>query len=153
VVLHIGLFHTRWGLRSRAVGEHPSSAETVGVSVVLARYRNVTIAGMLSGLAGAYLSLEAVGTFERGMSNNRGFTALAIMIFGRWYPVGALVGALFFSFSTALAAQLKFRQVIDIPAQFINMLPFALVIVVLAVFSARVRPPEAVGRPYNRGEE
>jgi simple sugar transport system permease protein len=87
------------------------------------------------------------------MSNNRGFTALAIMIFGRWYPFGALIGALFFSFATALAAQLKFRQVIDIPAQFINMLPFALVIIVLAVFSSRVRPPEAVGRPYNRGEE
>jgi general nucleoside transport system permease protein len=153
VVLHIGLFHTPWGLRSRAVGEHPSSAETVGVSVVKTRYRNVTMAGLFSGLAGAYLSLEAVGTFERGMSNSRGFTALAIMIFGRWYPAGALVGALFFSFSTALAAQLQFRDVIEVPAQFINMLPFALVIIVLAVFSTKVRPPAAVGKPYTRGEE
>jgi simple sugar transport system permease protein len=153
VVLHLGLFHTPWGLRGRAVGEHPSSAETVGVSVVKTRYVNVTMAGLFSGLAGAYLSLEAVGTFERGMSNSRGFTALAIMIFGRWYPAGALVGALFFAFSTALAAQLQFDDVIDIPAQFVNMLPFVLVIVVLAVFSTKVRPPAADGKPYTRGEE
>jgi general nucleoside transport system permease protein len=153
VVLHVGLFHTSWGLRGRAVGEHPSSAETVGVSVVKTRYRNVTMAGLFGGLAGSFLSLEAVGTFERGMSNGRGFTALAIMIFGRWYPAGALVGALFFAFTTALAAQLQFNQVIDIPAQFVNMLPFVLVIVVLAVFSAKVRPPAAVGKPYTRGEE
>ena len=85
-VLHVALFHTRWGLRSRAVGEHPSAADTVGINVGLKRYVNTALAGGLAGLGGAYLSLEAVGTFERGMSAQRGFTALAIMIFGRWKP-------------------------------------------------------------------
>ena len=99
-VLHFALFHTRWGLRSRSVGEHPSAADTVGISVGRQRYLNVTLAGGLAGLGGAFLSLEAVGTFERGMSAQRGFTALAIMIFGRWKPILAWSGALFFAFTT-----------------------------------------------------
>jgi ABC-type uncharacterized transport system permease subunit len=148
VVLHVGLFHTRWGLRSRSVGEHPSAADTVGISVGGFRYLNVALAGGMAGLGGAFLSLEAVGTFERGMSANRGFTALAIMIFGRWKPFLAWGGALFFAFTTALAAQLQFDQVIDVPPQFINILPFVLVIIVLAVTAGRVRPPAAAGQPY-----
>ena len=115
-VLHVGLFHTRWGLRSRSVGEHPSAADTVGISVGGFRYLNTALAGGLAGFGGAFLSLEAVGTFERGMSANRGFTALAIMIFGRWKPFLAWYGALFFAFTTAMAAQLQFDQVIDVPA-------------------------------------
>jgi len=147
-VLYIGLFHTRWGLRSRSVGEHPSAADTVGISVAGYRYVNTALAGGLAGLGGAFLSLEAVGTFERGMSANRGFTALAIMIFGRWKPFLAWAGALFFAFTTALAAQLQFDQVIDVPPQFINILPYVLVIIVLAVTAGRVRPPAAAGQPY-----
>ena len=147
-VLHVGLFKTRWGLRSRSVGEHPSAADTVGISVAGFRYMNVALAGGLAGLGGAFLSLEAVGTFERGMSASRGFTALAIMIFGRWKPFLAWAGALFFAFTTALAAQLQFDQVIDVPPQFINILPYVLVIVVLAVFAGKVRPPAAAGKPY-----
>jgi simple sugar transport system permease protein len=149
-VLHIGLFHTRWGLRSRSVGEHPSAADTVGISVARFRYLNVALAGGLAGLGGAFLSLEAVGTFERGMSASRGFTALAIMIFGRWKPFLAWYGALFFAFTTAMAAQLQFDQVIDVPPQFINILPYVLVIIVLAVFSGKVRPPAAAGKPYEK---
>jgi len=148
IVLHITLFHTKWGLRTRAVGEHPSAADTVGISVPRFRYLNTTLAGGLAGLGGAFLSLESVGTFERGMSANRGFTALAIMIFGRWRPLLAWAGALFFTFTSALASQLQFKQVIDVPPQFINILPFVLVLVVLAVFSSRVRPPAAAGQPY-----
>ena len=147
-VLHIGLFHTRWGLRSRSVGEHPSAADTVGISVSGFRYMNTAIAGGLAGFGGAFLSLEAVGTFERGMSANRGFTALAIMIFGRWKPFLAWAGALFFAFTTAMAAQLQFDQVIDVPPQFINILPYVLVILVLAVTAGKVRPPAAAGQPY-----
>ena len=147
-VLHIGLFHTRWGLRSRSVGEHPSAADTVGISVGGFRYLNTAIAGGLAGFGGAFLSLEAVGTFERGMSANRGFTALAIMIFGRWKPFLAWYGALFFAFTTAMAAQLQFDQVIDVPPQFINILPYVLVIIVLAVTAGKVRPPAAAGQPY-----
>jgi len=147
-ILHFALFHTRWGLRSRAVGEHPSAADTVGIDVGLKRYVNVALAGGLAGLGGAFLSLEAVGTFERGMSAQRGFTALAIMIFGRWKPILAWFGALFFAFTSRLAAQLQFDQVIDVPPQFINILPYVLVILVLAIFAGRVRPPAAAGRPY-----
>jgi simple sugar transport system permease protein len=149
-VLHVALFHTRWGLRSRSVGEHPSAADTVGISVPKQRYLNVALAGGLAGLGGAFLSLEAVGTFERGMSAQRGFTALAIMIFGRWKPILAWGGALFFSFTTAMAAQLQFDQVIDVPPQFINILPYVLVILVLALFAGKVRPPAAAGQPYEK---
>ncbi len=149
-VLHVALFHTRWGLRSRSVGEHPSAADTVGINVARKRYVNTTLAGGLAGLGGAFLSLEAVGTFERGMSAQRGFTALAIMIFGRWKPILAWAGALFFSFTSAMAAQLQFDQVIDVPPQFINILPYVLVILVLALFAGRVRPPAAAGQPYEK---
>jgi len=148
IVLHIALFNTRWGLRSRAVGEHPNAADSVGINVGLKRYINTALAGGLAGLGGAFLSLEAVGTFERGMSAQRGFTALAIMIFGRWQPYLAWAGALFFAFTSALASQLQFDQVIDVPPQFINILPFVLVIVVLALFAGRVRPPAAAGKPF-----
>ncbi len=147
-VLHIGLFHTRWGLRTRSVGEHPSAADTVGISVSGMRFLNTALAGGIAGLGGAFLSLEAVGTFERGMSASRGFIALAIMIFGRWKPVLAWAGALFFAFTSALARQLQFDDVIDVPPQFINIIPYVLVIVVLALFSAHVRPPAAAGQPY-----
>ena len=147
-VLYVGLFHTRWGLRSRAVGEHPNAADSVGINVGLKRYVNTALAGGLAGLGGAFLSLEAVGTFERGMSAQRGFTALAIMIFGRWKPFLAWAGALFFAFTSRLAAQLQFDQVIDVPPQFINILPYVLVIVVLALFAGRVRPPAAAGKPF-----
>jgi general nucleoside transport system permease protein len=150
VVLHVALFHTRWGLRGRSVGEHPGAADTVGISVERTRYLRVGLAGGLAGLGGAFLSLEAVGTFERGMSAQRGFTALAIMIFGRWKPFLAWAGALFFAFTTALAAQLQFDKVIDIPPQFINMLPYALVIIVLAITAGKVRPPAAAGQPYRK---
>lgn len=150
IVLHVAMFKTRWGLRTRSVGEHPSAADTVGISVPKYRYLNVAMAGGLAGLGGAFLSLESVGVFERGMSANRGFTALAIMIFGRWKPFLAWAGALFFAFTTALAAQLQFDQVIDVPPQFINILPYVLVIVVLAVFAGRVRPPAAAGQPYEK---
>ncbi|MFV0308499.1 MAG: ABC transporter permease [Desertimonas sp.] len=148
LVLHVALFHTRWGLRSRSVGEHPSAADTVGISVPGYRYVNTALAGGLAGLGGAFLSLESVGTFERGMSANRGFTALAIMIFGRWKPLLAWAGALFFALTSALASQLQFKQVIDVPPQFINILPFVLVLAVLAIFAGRVRPPAAAGQPY-----
>jgi len=147
-VLHIALFHTRWGLRSRSVGEHPSAADTVGISVAGYRYLNTALAGGLAGLGGAFLSLESVGTFERNMTANRGFTALAIMIFGRWRPLLAWAGALFFALTSALASQLQFNQVIDVPPQFINILPFVLVLAVLAVFAGSVRPPAAAGQPY-----
>ena len=147
-VIHYVLFYTRWGLRTRAVGEHPSAADTVGINVYFVRYTNVIIGGAIAGLAGAYLTLEAVGSFERAMTNGRGFVALAVMIFGKWTPLGAWGAALLFGLTTALQTQLQFGGRLAIPHQFIGMLPYVLTIVVLAGFVGRARPPAAIGQPY-----
>lgn len=149
-VVHYVLFYTRWGLRTRAVGEHPRAADTLGVNVYTVRYVNVIVGGAIAGLAGAFLTLEAVGSFERAMTNGRGFVALAVMIFGRWTPLGAWGAALLFGFATAMQTQLQFGGKIDIPHQFIGMLPYLLTIVVLAGFGGRARPPAADGVPYEK---
>lgn len=148
VLVHFVLFHTRWGLRTRVIGEHPSAADTVGINVHMMRYVNVTIAGAIAGLAGAYLTLEAVGSFERAMTNGRGFVALAVMLFGKRTPLGAWGAALLFGFATALQTQLQFGGRIDIPHQFIGMLPYVLTILVLAGFVGRSRDPKALGQVY-----
>lgn len=159
VVIHVLLYRTRWGLRTRAVGEHPGAADTVGIRVNMMRYVNVIIGGMLAGLAGGFLSLEAVGTFDRNMTNGRGFVSLAVMIFGKWTPFGSWAGALLFGFANALQSQIQFIQnqlpswlawVGSIPNQFIGMLPYVLTIVVLAGFVGRARPPAAVGKVYEK---
>jgi ABC-type uncharacterized transport system permease subunit len=150
VVLQILLFKTIWGLRTRSVGEKPSAADTSGINVDRMRFLNVTFAGALAGLAGAYLAIEAAGSFERGMTAGRGFTALAIMIFGAWNPLGAMAAALFFGLTQGVASQLQADEVVNIPYQFINMLPYVLTIVLLAIVAGRVRPPAAVGKPYEK---
>ena len=150
MVVHYVLFYTRWGLRTRAVGEHPSAADTVGINVYKMRYINVIIGGSIAGLAGAYLTLEAVGSFERAMTNGRGFVALAVMIFGKYTPFGAWGAALLFGFAVALQTQLQFSGRLEIPHQFIGMLPYVLTIVVLAGFVGRTRVPAAVGKPYEK---
>ena len=146
-VVHYVLFYTRWGLRSRAVGEHPRAADTVGINVFRTRYINVIIAGAFAGLAGAFLTLEGVGSFERLMTNGRGFLALAIMIFGKWTPFGSWAGALLFGFLYALNTQLQFSGV-GLPPQLIGSLPYVATILVLAGFVGRSRPPAAAGQPY-----
>ncbi len=150
LVTHLVLFHTRWGMRLRAVGEHPRAADTLGINVIWMRYANVVIGGMLAGLAGAFLTLEAVGSFERMMSNGRGFIALAAMIFGKWMPFGAWGAALIFGLANALQTQIQFGGRWLIPHQFIGMLPYVLTVVILAGFLGRARPPAAVGRPYEK---
>ncbi|MCA9923664.1 MAG: ABC transporter permease, partial [Anaerolineales bacterium] len=147
-VVNYALFHTRWGLRSRAIGEHPGAADTVGINVHRLRYLNVIIAGGIAGLAGAFLTLESVGSFERGMTNGRGFVALAVMLFGKRTPLGAWGAALLFGFATALQTQLQFGGEIQIPHQFIGMLPYLLTILVLAGFVGRTRDPKALGQVY-----
>jgi simple sugar transport system permease protein len=149
-VVHYVLFHTRWGLRTRAVGEHPRAADTLGINVYLMRYANVIWGGAIAGLAGAFLTLEAVGSFERLMTNGRGFIALAVMIFGKWTPLGSWGAALLFGLATAVQTQLQFGGEIDIPHQFIGMLPYLLTIFVLAGFVGRARPPAADGIPYEK---
>lgn len=147
-VTHYVLFYTKWGLRTRAVGEHPRAADTVGINVYKMRYANVMIGGAIAGLAGAFLTLEAVGSFERLMTNGRGFVALAVLIFGKWTPFGSWGAALLFGFAIALQTQLQFSGKVNIPHQFIGMLPYLLTIVVLAGFGGRARPPAAEGKPY-----
>jgi simple sugar transport system permease protein len=150
-VLQYVLFYTRWGLRSRSVGEHPRAADTVGINVFKMRYINVTLAGGLAGLAGAFLTLEAVGSFERGMTNGRGFLALAVMIFGRWTPLGAWGAALLFGLALALTTQFQFWG-IEIPHQFTGMFPYLLTIIVVALTGllGHFRPMAAIGQPYEK---
>jgi simple sugar transport system permease protein len=151
-VLSYLLFRTRWGLRTRAIGEYPQAADTAGIDVIRMRLVNVTLAGLLAGAAGAFLSMEASSTFERGITADRGFLALAIMIFGAWKPLQAAAAALFFGFAQAIASQLQADKVVDIPQQLINTLPYVLTLIVLAVAAGRVRAPAAEGVPFVKGQ-
>ncbi|MEE4194596.1 MAG: ABC transporter permease [Anaerolineae bacterium] len=148
-VLQLVLYHTPWGLRTRAVGEHPHAADTLGINVIRTRYINTIFAGSIAGLAGGFLTLEAVGSFERMMTNGRGFIALAVMIFGNWTPIGSWGAALLFGFATAMQTQLNFMGV-NIPHQFIGMLPYLLTIIVVAGIVGRTRPPAAEGEPFEK---
>ena len=148
VVVHIALFYTRWGLRTRAVGEHPRAADTVGINVNRYRYVNTIIGGMLAGLAGGFLVLEAVGQFQDGMTAGRGFIALAAMIFGNWNPFGALGASLLFGYTQALQNELLLAGITTVPRQFVSMLPYVVTIVAVSGFVGRVRPPAAEGKVY-----
>ena len=209
-LLQYALFKTPWGLRTRAVGEHPRAADTVGINVNRRRYINVTLGGFIAGLGGAFLVLESVGRFQKLMTTGRGFIALAALIFGKWTSVGALGSALLFGFAEALGVRLQLGDVnelqalallgglgfvlvaavfgalklirrgadkrpnrtigilagvgllliaavlllewpsIEIPIQFLGLLPFLATILVLAGFVGRATPPAAIGKPYEK---
>lgn len=149
-VVNILLFRTVWGLRTRAVGEHPKAADTVGINVDRLRFWNVVASGLLSGLAGAWLSLESTFRFDDLMTNGRGFIALAAMIFGNWTPFGAFGGAALFSSAEALQIKIQGYN-FGLPRQFLQMLPYIVTIIVLAGIIGRARPPAAVGKPYEKG--
>jgi simple sugar transport system permease protein len=148
-VVSVLLFRTPWGLRTRAIGEHPRAADTMGINVNRMRYMNVFYSGLMAGLAGAWFSLEATFNFDDLMTNGRGFIALAAMIFGKWTPFGALGGALIFSSADALQIKIQGFD-FALPAQFLQMLPYLITIVVLAGVIGRARPPAAVGKPYEK---
>jgi simple sugar transport system permease protein len=156
-VSHYVLFNTRWGLRTRAVGEHPKAADTVGINVVRMRYINVLIGGALSGLAGAYFTIESVPSFEPLLTNGRGYISLAAVIFGNWSPIGAWVASLLFGASQALNIKMQlFRDVI--PAQWaflqnsyvVGLIPYILTIIILTGIIGRTTPPAADGVPYEK---
>lgn len=148
LVVHVMLFYTRWGLRTRACGEHPRAADTVGINVNRYRYFNTMLGGMLAGLAGGFLVLEAVGQFQEGMTAGRGFIALAAMIFGNWMPFGAAAAAILFGYTQALQNELLLAGVTTVPRQFVSMIPYIVTIVAVSGFVGRVRPPAAEGKVY-----
>jgi simple sugar transport system permease protein len=209
-LLQYALFKTPWGLRTRAVGEHPRAADTVGINVNRRRYINVTLGGLLAGLGGAFLVLESVGRFQKLMTTGRGFIALAALIFGKWTSVGALGSALLFGLAEALGVRLQLGDInelqalallagvglillalvfitlklirrgtdkrpnrtiafiaiagltllfsaifvnwppVDVPVQFLGLLPYVATVLVLAGFVGRATPPAAIGRPYEK---
>jgi len=142
-----GLFHTKWGLRSRAVGEHPKAADTLGVDVYRYRYLNVMLGGVVAGFGGAFFIQGSVGRFDENMTLGRGFIGLAAMIFGRWHPVGAMSAALVFGFADGLSGKLAILQT-PIPSEFLLMAPYVATIVVVAGLVGKARPPAADGQPY-----
>jgi simple sugar transport system permease protein len=158
IAFQIFLFRSRWGLRTRSVGEHPRAAETVGIDVIRLRYRNVMAAGVLAALGGAYLSMEATASFQAGMTAGRGFIGLAAMIVGRWSPLGAFGAALLFASSVGISQSIRINPpdgdlgslLSSLPAQFFDALPYLVTIIILAGVVGRSIPPAADGQPYER---
>jgi simple sugar transport system permease protein len=159
--LQVLLFRSRWGLRTRAAGEHPRAADTLGIDVIRLRYRNVILGGVFAGLAGAYITLEQVGSFQNNMTVGRGFIALACVIFGRWTPIGAFGAALLFAgvevFGRSVSINPPTGELAGIgeilgaiPQTFYGILPYVVTIIVLAGVVGRSIPPAAEGRPYEK---
>ena len=147
--LHVGLFKTRWGLRVRAVGEHPKAADTMGIDVLRTRYINVIMGGMVAGVGGAFLVIGATGRFDRDMTAGRGFIGLAAMIFGAWTPIGSFLASLVFGFADSLQARLSVLNV-PVPSEILLMVPYIVTIFVGAGRVGRARAPAADGRPYEK---
>ena len=141
------LFFTRYGLRARAVGEHPRAADTLGINVLKMRYYHVITAGMIAGFGGAWFTLGSVGRFDENMTNGKGFIGLAAMIFGRWHPAGALGAALIFGFADSLQQKMAILNT-PIPSEFLAMAPYIATIIVVAGLVGRARPPAAIGKAY-----
>ncbi|HRJ54980.1 MAG TPA: ABC transporter permease [Anaerolineales bacterium] len=149
VVMHIMLFYTPWGLRTRAVGEHPKAADTLGINVYLVRYVNVILGGMIAGLGGAYFTIGSVGRFDEIMTAGKGFIGLAAMIFGKWNPIGAFTSSLIFGFADSLQVKLQILRV-PIPSEFLLMAPYIVTMIILTGVVGRAIPPAADGQPYEK---
>lgn len=150
IISYFALWKTSWGLRLRAVGEHPLAADTVGVNVAKMRYWGVLLSGALAGLAGASLSIGLLSRFVHGMTAGKGFIALAAVIFGKWNPVGAVAATLLFGASESLGTFFQTLGISAIPTQFFNMAPYVLTMLALAGFVGRSTPPAANGVPYEK---
>lgn len=149
VVMHVVLYYTPWGLRTRAVGEHPKAADTLGVNVYLVRYVNVIIGGLIAGLGGVYFTLGSVGRFDEAMTAGKGFIGLAAMIFGNWNPFGAFASSLIFGFADSLQVKMQILSV-PIPSSFLGMAPYIVTMIVLTGVVGRAIPPAADGEPYEK---
>ena len=152
-VTGFALAHTRWGLRTRAIGEHPRAADTAGVDVLRLRYLNTALGGALAGLGGGYLVLEAVGQFQEGMTAGRGFIALAAVIFGNWHPVGALGASILFGYAQAVQNELLLAQATVLPRHFVSMIPYLVTVIAVSGLVGRARAPGSLGQPYLREGE
>ena len=142
-----GLYRTKWGLRLRAVGEHPQAADTVGIKVNATRFWNVLLAGAIAGIGGAYFTLVSVPQFGKEMTAGLGFIALAAVIFGRWDPIRATLAALLFGFATNLQNLLSILKT-PVPSEFMLMLPYVVTLLAVAGFAGQIRGPAASGKPY-----
>jgi simple sugar transport system permease protein len=144
------LYRTRWGLRLRAVGEHPQAADTVGIKVNPTRFWNLLLAGAIAGTGGAYFTLVSVPNFTKDMTAGLGFIALAAVIFGRWDPIRATLAALLFGFASNLQNLLNVLGT-PIPSEFMLMLPYVVTILAVVGFAGQIRAPAADGKPYIKG--
>ncbi|MEI2276609.1 ABC transporter permease [Paenarthrobacter ilicis] len=149
-VVWFGLFKTRWGLRVRAVGEHPQAADTLGINVNATRFWNVTLGGAIAGIGGAVFTLVTIDSFTKDISGGRGFIALAALIFGRWNPIGAFLASLLFGFAYNLQSILGIIGT-PVPSQFMAMLPYLVTIFAVAGLVGKSRGPAASGIPYVKG--
>ena len=149
-VVWVGLFKTRWGLRVRAVGEHPQAADTLGINVNATRFWNVTLGGAVAGIGGSFFTLVAIDSFTKEISGGRGFIALAALIFGRWNPVGAFFAALLFGFADNLQSIVTIIGT-PVPSQFMAMLPYLVTVLAVAGLVGKSRGPAASGIPYVKG--
>ncbi len=149
ILLYVLLFYTPWGLRTRAVGEHPKAADTLGINVYFMRYVNVIIGGMIAGIGGAYFTIGSVGRFDQDMTAGKGFIGLAAMIFGKWNPIGAALASMLFGFADSLQVKMQILQV-PIPSEFLAMAPYIVTIIVLTGVVGRAIPPAADGSAYEK---
>ncbi len=149
IALTVGLFYTRWGLRTRSVGEHPKAADTLGINVYRTRYISVILGGFMAGFGGAYFTLGSVGRFDEVMTAGRGFIGLAAMIFGNWHPIGSFGAGLLFGFFDALSAKVAILKV-PIPSEIMLMFPYLATMIALAGVVGRGQMPAADGQPYEK---
>lgn len=146
------IYKTPFGLRIRAVGEHPRAADTLGVNVYIVRYICVTISGILAGIGGASLSIGSISLFKEGMVAGRGFIALAAMIFGKWHPIGAALACLFFGLADAIQT-LSMSFGLNVPKEFLFALPYIMTMLAVSGIIGKAVGPASGGIPYDKGEK